>query len=80
MTQFVTEDLEAALRRAFIDKHAKCIVITSLHERFQIESAKYGVDRGWLRGEMDTSDEQSSVWICRLTEEGRRHFGLTKDQ
>ena len=70
------EEYEQALRRAFVDHHADYILITSRRERFQIEAADYGVDQGWLKGEMDTRDEQSSAWVCRLTDKGREHFGL----
>ena len=69
-------EYEASLRRAFVERRADFIVITSRRERFQIEAANYGVDQGWLKGEMDTRDEQSSVWVCRLTDKGREHFGL----
>jgi hypothetical protein len=68
---------EASLRRAFVDHYADYIVITSRRERFQIESASYGIEQGWLSGYMDERDEQSSAWILRLTEKGKEHFGLT---
>jgi hypothetical protein len=74
----VTENAEpeAALRRAFVDHHADYIVITSRRQQFQIESANYGIGQGWLKGEWDERDEQSAAWICRLTDQGRKHFGL----
>lgn len=67
---------EAALRRAFVEHRADYIVITSRREQFQIESANYGIEQGWLRGQMDEHDPQSSAFVCRLTEAGRTHFGL----
>jgi hypothetical protein len=51
-------------------------VITSRREQFQIASANYGIDQGWLHGEWDARDEQSTAFICRLTDAGRKHFGL----
>jgi uncharacterized protein YbdZ (MbtH family) len=69
-------EYESALRRAFVERRADFIVITSRHEQFQIESANFGVDQGWLKSEMDTRDEQSSAWVCRLTDKGREYFGL----
>lgn len=69
-------ELESALRRAFVDKHANYIVITSRRERFQIAAANHGMDQGWLSGHWDDSDEQSTAFICWLTDKGREHFGL----
>jgi hypothetical protein len=69
-------EYEAALRRAFVDGRADYIIITSRREQFQIEAANFGVYKGWLRGEWETWDEQSTAWVCRLTLEGRKHFGL----
>ena len=69
-------ECEAALRRAFVDRRADFIVITSRRERFQIESANYGIDQGWLRGDWDERDEQSVAWVLRLTDAGRKHFGF----
>jgi hypothetical protein len=70
-------DYEAALRHAFVDRRAVCIAITSRRQQFQIEAANYGIEQGWLSGELDERDEQSTVWIGRLTEKGREHFGLS---
>ena len=73
-------EYEAALRRAFVDGRADYIVITSRREQFQIEAANFGLDLGWLRGEWDTRDEQSTAWVLRLTSEGRKHFGLENSE
>lgn len=67
-------EYESALRRAFFDRRADSIVITSRRERFQMESANYGIEQGWLTGELDESDEQSAAFVCRLTDAGRKHF------
>lgn len=69
-------EYESALRRAFVDHRADYIVITSRHQQFQIESANYGIKQGWLTDEFNEYDEQSAVWVCRLTKRGREHFGL----
>jgi hypothetical protein len=73
---YTVAELEAALRRAFVDRRADYIVLTSRYQRFQIASANHGIDQGWLRGAWDDSDEQSTAFICRLTDAGRKHFGL----
>lgn len=67
---------EAMLRRAFVDHRADYVVISSRRQQAQIESVNYGIERGWLTGEWDESDEQSTAFICRLTTAGRKHFGL----
>lgn len=71
-----TQQYEDALRRAFVDHHADYIVVTSRRERFQLEAASYGEDKGWLSFHSDGRDEQSTAYIYRLTQFGRRYFGL----
>lgn len=69
-------EYEAALHRAFVECHADCVIITSRREQFQIEAVNYGIGQGWLTGEWDERDEQSTVFICRLTDTGHEHFKL----
>lgn len=76
MTEPTDEELEAALRRAFVDRRWTTVVITSRREQFQIKSVNYGIDKGWLEGEMNEADEQSSFYEAWLTPEGRKHFGI----
>lgn len=68
------DERKAMLHRAFVEKRAGCIVITSRRERLQIQSAEYGVERGWLAKTVDTEDEQSTAWVYRLTPQGRKYF------
>jgi hypothetical protein len=67
---------EAMLRRAFVDGRADFITIYSRREWRQVESADYGIVRGWLKSEWHDEDEQSTYMTFRLTPEGRTHFGL----
>lgn len=69
-------EYEAALRRAFVDRSADFIVVSSRYERFQLETLYYGVERGWLSSHLDESDEQSAALVARLTPSGKKHFGL----
>lgn len=71
---------ESALRRAFVDKKYDKIIITSRREMYQIKAASYGIAQGWLEGEFDNRDEQSSAWILRLTDEGKEHFHLNNNE
>lgn len=68
---------ESMLRRAFVEKRADYVVISSRREQRQIESVNYGVDRGWLNSE-DHDDGQSTCVTFRLTAQGREHFGLAQ--
>lgn len=71
-----TQQYEDALRRAFVDRRADYIVVTSRRERFQLSAASYGEDKGWLSCHVDDRDEQSTSYVYRLTPSGRRYFGL----
>ncbi len=70
------EEKEAMLRRAFVQGRADYIVISSRREWRQIESANLGVDRGWLKSQWHDEDEQSTCVTFRLTDKGRKHFGV----
>lgn len=80
MSDYTSIELEDALRRAFVDHRADFVVITSRRQQFQIESVNLGIDRGWLHGEGDDRDEQSTAFICRLTKAGREHFRLEAER
>ena len=79
MRDISAPELESALYKAFVDHRADSILITSRRQAFQIESAAYGVEKGWLHQTIDDSDEQSTAWIFRLTEAGKQHFGLVRE-
>jgi len=65
---------EAMLYRAFVEHRADYIVITSRLQRTQIQSAEYGVERGWLKKTVVDTDEQSTAWVYRLTQKGRAYM------
>ena len=69
-------EMEAMIRKAFVDGKADCIVITSRREQTQILTVNYGITQGWLDAEWDTSDEQSTAYVARLTPLGRKYFGF----
>ena len=72
------KELEAALRRAFVDNKADFVCIFSRRSRFLIESAQLGMEQGWLSEEFVELDEQSSELRYRLTQKGREHFQQSK--
>jgi hypothetical protein len=76
MTDNQPHEYKSALRRAFVERRADYIVITSRREQFKAAAVSYGIDQGWLEGEWDRSDEQSTAFVARLTEAGRKHFGV----
>lgn len=62
-----------SLVRAFRDGKADFIFIDSRRQEFQIKSAEYGLSEGLLSFEEQGSDEaQYTVWIYRLTDEGKK--------
>lgn len=74
--KYQENELEAALLRAFVDNRADFILLDDRRERFLIESATLGVEKGWLSEEFIEIDDQYSQLRYRLTDEGKRHFGL----
>lgn len=69
---------EAMLRRAFVDGRADFITVPyNKRYRAQLETAAYGEDQGWLKGEFNADDVQSTRITYRLTEKGREYFGIT---
>ena len=72
----MSQQAEDMLRRAFVDRRADYIVVTSRREQAQLEAVWYGEQRGWLDCEADAADEQCTAVVCRLTTAGREHFGL----
>lgn len=82
MTMYPPEELEASLRRAFVDQRADFIILDSAHQKFLIESALFGFNQGWLTEKVNEpppwpSQDGASIEY-RLTEAGRKHFGLEK--
>ena len=75
-SKYQENELEAALLRAFVDNRADFILLDDRRERFLIESATLGVEKGWLSEEFIEIDDQYSQLRYRLTDEGKRHFGL----
>lgn len=71
-------EFEAALRKAFVAHRADFIFIDSRRMAFQLASASYGVERGWLRCRVHNEDEQSTWYEYRLTPQGRKYFGLPR--
>jgi len=53
------------------------ISITSRRQRFQLEAAEYCSFHGWItEGELVQLDEQSSELRYRITDCGRKHWGI----
>lgn len=77
---FPENKLEDALRRAFVDKGLKQIVMDGYEFRntFLRQAVEYGLKKGIIRFDRESgSDEaQYTVFIYPLTEKGREHFGL----
>lgn len=72
----VEEEYEEALRKAFVENKWDSILIDSRRQEFQIRSANYGIEKGWIAGEWHDGDVQYTYWTGTLTEAGKQHFGL----
>ena len=72
----IEEEFEARIRKAFVEKRAHSVWIHSSLEGFQIAMASFGKEKGWLEGELLDLDSQSSAMSFKLTEAGRKYFGL----
>lgn len=75
--KYQEDELEAALKRAFVERKADFIIVDNRFEQFLIESAILGREKGWLTEKFVEVDEQYSQYQYRLTDEGRKHFGLS---
>lgn len=70
------EEAEGMLRRAFVEHRVDFVVVSSRRQWRQILAIGYAEGRGWVKGEFHEIDTQSSCMTYRLTDEGRKHFGL----
>ena len=78
--KYKDDELEEALKRAFVVGKASYIILDDRRERFLIESAILGVEKGWLTEEFVEIEEQYSQLRYHLTDGGKRHFGLAGEK
>lgn len=81
-------ELEDSLRRAFVDKKAKSIIMDghAARSKFLRESVQYGLDKGLIKNGPDIDEDevlgkgmgQYFAFTYVLTEEGKKYFGLEK--
>ena len=86
MAQYPTEELEAVLRRAFVDRGQETILVDGhdLRNSFLRESLVLGTKNGWLveAGEQNEDDVygpgrgQWTAIVYELSDEGKTYFGL----
>lgn len=73
-------ELEAALRRAFIDNRAEFIKLdgSKMRSPFLRESLDFGIKKGWVcrDPDEDCESEQYTALAYKLTKKGRKYFGL----
>ncbi|GAF74003.1 unnamed protein product [marine sediment metagenome] len=72
------KDLEASLRRAFVDGGFKEILIDG-HEarsKFLRDAINHGLNRGWLQVTSQINESQYTAVNYGLTDGGRKYFGL----
>ena len=75
---FDTTDLEASLRRAFVDRKFQTILYDGHTARnsFLRQSMDYGIELGWLFVESEVNESQYTAQNLALTDEGKKHFCL----
>jgi hypothetical protein len=73
----IEDEFEARTAKAF-RSGANFIFVDSRRQRFQMEAAIYCRDNGWLDEEfIDNPEQQYAQYRWRLTEAGRRHWGIS---
>ena len=75
---YTERDLEASLRRAFVEGKADFIPFDGHTARngFLRDGINYGQERGWLDEGKEINEEQWTTIEYRLTEKGKKYFGL----
>ena len=75
---YTEQELEDALRRAFVDKGFESILMDGHEARseFKRDSLEYGIGQGWLCQDEDINESQYTAMTYKLTDEGKKHFGL----
>lgn len=73
----IEEEFEARTRKAFVEKGMTEVWVYSKRDEFQITMSEFCIQKGWMQGELIELDSQSSGMRYTLTEEGKKHFGLT---
>ena len=78
VSDYLVEEMEASLHRAFVDKKADWIAVDSnpRGQRFLYASLTWALDEGLLYQSGTEEGDQMAIFQFRLTDEGRTHFGL----
>ena len=79
--KFKKEELEASLRRAFVDKRFESILMDGHEARnsFLRQGIHHGIDEGLLYIESEVNESQYTAINYALTKKGKRYFGLIKN-
>ncbi|MDP4039772.1 MAG: hypothetical protein Q8P57_04300 [Candidatus Pacearchaeota archaeon] len=72
------QDLEASLRRAFVDRKFESILVDAweLRNEFLKEGLSFGINKGWLKTENIIEESQYTAITYVLTDKGKEYFGL----
>ena len=78
--QYSEAELDAALRRAFVDGRAEFIQVDGhdMRSSFLRAGLQHGLNKGLLKRDerFDVNEDQYTSLAYSLTKEGRNHFGL----
>jgi hypothetical protein len=77
---YPVDEFEDSLRRAFVDGKADYIELDGNSGRFLHNCVGYGQEQGWLGPikEDCIPGDQWTVWQVRLTDYGKKYFGVAK--
>lgn len=75
---YTESDLEASLKRAFVDGRADFIVFDGNISRneFLTDGIEYGLSKGWLYKGETIDDGQWTTVRYRLSDQGKEYFGI----
>ncbi|HEB47319.1 MAG TPA: hypothetical protein ENI22_02515 [Candidatus Pacearchaeota archaeon] len=74
-------ELEASIRRAFVDNRADFIVFDghTMRNEFLRDSINYGLEQGLLRKGETIEEEQWTTIRYRLSDKGKKYFGIIEN-
>ena len=75
---YTAKDLEDSLRRAFVDNRMPTILWDGHENRnpFLRDGITHGFDQGWLCVESEINESQYTAINYKLTDKGRKYFGV----
>jgi len=76
--KYPNKDLEASLKKAFVDKRFESILMDGreCQNQFLVDGVNYGFKKGWLGVDGEIDESQYTAVTYKLTKKGKKHFGM----